>query len=610
MKHLYLLLFFLISGIAQLSAQCPGCIVDPACTVAPAAPALCPNTLPDAISGQYYEMDVTFFMPQQFNDPGSGFDVTLSSITINNISGLPPGLAATTNDADNIFPITSDPASQRGCVRICGTPTAIGTYTISVNITANVSSPISTTVSQSFTLPISVTPGTSGNSGFSFSPSEECDSLQVNFQALITSSAQPVTYTWDFGNGNTSTSALPETQFYLQPDTYTVQLETSLLDYVVNAVSFTVTGTNWCGDIEEPNIFGCIGSPDVYYNLTVGGATTTGPTTDNSFNYNHTTANVVISGTAFSIQFYDEDTGLSQDDDLGTAVIQIDGPGTYPFTTSNGFGNVTVNTVVSLSFTHTDTVIVHPSPEAPTISASATTVCDGDSILLTLPEAAFYQWYDETGMINGANNDSLWVFSPGLRYAEIRNAAGCAAFSDSISTEFQDFPEPPSFFFNPVTENFVFNPGSGYNWVWLLEGDTIAGTENQSAYFPLVPGNYSVSVVTEGTSCALISNSQFFTNVSLPTITASGNLHIWPQPWREGALNVSLPNEMHGKSVALRIVDLSGRLCHEASYNQANAQISLQGLQLSSGIYFLQASTNDVSRIQRFVASSSGFSNK
>lgn len=609
MKQLYLLFFFL-AIYTQANAQCSGCVVNEACTIAPVAPTLCPSTLPDAISGQYYEMDVTFFMPQQFTDPGSGFNVTLSSIVINAISGLPPGLAATTNDADNVYEITADPATQRGCVRICGIPTAIGTYTVSVNITANVSAPISTTVAQSFTLPVSVTPGTSGNSGFSFSPAQGCDSLGVDFQALITSSVQPVTYSWDFGNGITSTSALPETQFYLQPDTYTVQLQTNLLDYVVNAVNFTVTGTNWCGDIEEPNFFGCIGSPDVFYNLTVGGATTTGPTTNNSTNYSHNSANITVSGTAFSIQFYDEDSGLSQNDDLGTAVIQIDGPGTYPFTTSNGFGNVTVNTVVSLSFTHTDTVIVHPSPAAPELMATALSVCEGDSILLSLPESAFYQWYDENGLINGANNDSLWVFASGIRSAEIRNASGCAAFSDTIDLAFLDFPEPPSIFFNPIVEQFIFNPGAGYNWVWLLDGDTLQGSANLSALTPLTPGNYSVTVATNGTDCALSSNSLFFTNASVEQASVSEELRIWLQPWQSGSLNVQLPQNMQGKRVQISILDLAGRMAFTETISQANALLSLEGLNLGQGLYLLQVSTSDATRIQRFVVSSSGFSNR
>ncbi|MFN5372171.1 MAG: hypothetical protein ACK5B6_11980 [Bacteroidia bacterium] len=232
MKNLLLLVLF---GFSQMYsfAQCPGCVVDPTCTASPAAPALCPGTLPDAPVNEPFDLDVTFFMPQNFTDAGTGFDVTLGSITITSISGLPPGLSATVNEADNVYTITSDPASQRGCVKICGTPTTIGSYTISVNVIASVTSPISLDQPQSFTLPISVIPGGSGNSGFTTSIDVGCDSLSVVYQALITSPSQPVEYSWDFGNGNTSNAFSPEPQFYAAPDTYTVSLETRFLDFIL-----------------------------------------------------------------------------------------------------------------------------------------------------------------------------------------------------------------------------------------------------------------------------------------------------------------------------------------------------------------------------------------
>ena len=272
MRKLYLLLTFFSFTFSAYS-QCEGCQINPACTASPAAPALCPEVLPDAIQGEYYEIDLTFFMPNQFDDPGAGVTVTLSQISITSVSGLPAGINWTASETDNTYDITSDPASQRGCVRMCGIPNAIGSYTISVNVIASVTAPISTDVPQSFTLPLLVVPGGGGNSGFAFGPSSGCDSIAVGFEALITSQTQPVTYSWDFGNGSTSNLALPDTQLYLLPDTYFVSLQTDLLEFVLTDVSFNATGSNWCGDIEEPSIpfIGtCTGNPDIYFIYTVG----------------------------------------------------------------------------------------------------------------------------------------------------------------------------------------------------------------------------------------------------------------------------------------------------------------------------------------------------
>lgn len=94
----------------QISAQCTSCLINPTCTANPLAPALCPEVLPNTSQGIAYDTDVTFFIPQQFDN--GGITVTLSQITITSISGLPSGLTWTACDADNIYDITSDPLTQ------------------------------------------------------------------------------------------------------------------------------------------------------------------------------------------------------------------------------------------------------------------------------------------------------------------------------------------------------------------------------------------------------------------------------------------------------------------------------------------------------------------
>jgi len=595
--------FICILSATLLQAQCPGCIVNPACTATPAAPSLCPETLPDAIQGQPYEIDATFFMPQQFTDPGSGFDVTLASITIATIGGLPPGLSATTNDADNIYEITSDPLTQRGCVRICGIPTVIGFYTISVNVIASVSAPISTEAPQSFTLPLAVVPGGSGNAGFSLSPNSGCDSINVEFQALITSPSQPVTYQWDFGNGQTSTEFIPEDQVYPVADTYYVSLQTNLLNYVVTGVTYTSTGDNWCGDVEEPSFpfVGCTGSPDIYYELSNGGATFTGPTQDNNESYNQSDAFITLTETALSINFWDEDV-VSQNDALGTAVVQFQEPGVYPFNTSAGFGTVTIGTTVGISFTHNDTIVVHPSPASPAITSTALSVCEGDSITLSLPEAAFYQWLLNGEALLSANNDSLIVNESGSWSAEIRSEAGCLAVSDTTITEIIEFPEQPVVFVNPVNGSFFFNPGSGFDWIWLFEGDTIDGTQNLASIFPAEIGNYSV-VVSANPACALYSEEEYYTNLGTE-VASDLEFKMYPQPFQEGFLNIE-SNWIESGEVNIQVLDLTGRQVLDQSINATADRLSVFIDQQVPGIYLLRMEQGGRNAYQRLIISAS-----
>ncbi|MEZ5174542.1 MAG: T9SS type A sorting domain-containing protein [Bacteroidia bacterium] len=576
------------------NAQCDGCVVNPLCTASPAAPALCPDVLPQAIQGEYYDVDLTFFMPQQFTDAGSGFDVTLAQITITSVAGMPAGLSWTASESDNIYDITSDPASQRGCVKMCGIPENIGSYTISVNVIASVSAPISTEVPQSFTLPLLVVPGGAGNSGFAFSPSSGCDSIAVDFEALITSSTQPVVYNWDFGNGNTSGEAVPETQNYTAPDTYYVSLETSLLDYVLTAVSFTATGTNWCGDVEEPNIFGCTGSPDIYMIFTVGSSSQTSGTIDNNNTFSQNSLSYVINEPSFSLAFFDEDV-ISADDNLGSAVLQISEPGTFSFNTSQGFGTYTIGTQVGLSFTNVDTVIVFASPATPEITTSTAPVCEGDSITLNTGSSEFYQWYVSGQQVFGANDSFIVVYETTSAYVEVRNAMGCSAVSDSVIVEVLSLPDAPTVFFNPISNKLICNPGPGFTWSWYLDGELIEGADNTPQIDPVGNGNYSVVLVNEDGCSA---ESPEFTYSDVGFDSPSTLLRLFPNPYSDGALFL----EGIPEKVQLNITDLQGRLVYSSPLAAGiRKEINPPAGALTTGIYLVTVISPEGSNSARLI---------
>jgi hypothetical protein len=581
MKNVYLVLLILLVSF-DISAQCSSCVVDPTCTASPAAPALCPSVLPNAIQNQPYDMDVTFFMPNQFDN--GGINVTLSQIQITSVSGLPAGIVWTASETDNIYDITSDVATQRGCVKFCGTPVAIGSYTVAVNVLAGITSPITTTVAQSFTVPLLVTPGGGGNSGFSFSTGSGCDSVAVDFEALISSTTQPVTYSWDFGNGDTSTLANPPTQFYTQPDTYSVSLQTDLLDYVLESVTFNVTGNNWCGDVEEPSIpfIGtCTGSPDVYFIYTVGSANLQSGTVDNSTSFSQSNLDYVINQPSFSLAFFDEDV-ITQPDNLGSAVIQVNGAGTFTFNTNQGFGTYTIGTVVGLSFTNTDTIIVYESPQVPVISLSDSVVCNGDSIILSISSADFYQWYNDTTAVFGANDSLFTVFNSGIYSVEIRSEAGCVAVSESVSLNVAQIPDAPTIFPNPVTGEFICNPGVGLTWFWMLDGVEIPFSQDLTSWQPTEIGNYSVSATSEF-GCSVSSAEVYFTNVGLNEMHSNHNLKVFPNPWHSGPLTISGIFE----STDAFVMDAFGRLMYQQTLPQGNTK-QLHLPDLSPGIYFIR----------------------
>ena len=61
---------FLVLFSFYLSSQC---VFDESCTITPAFPNICPQQLPNAVVGEFYTTDLTFWMPVEFQ--AEGFDV-------------------------------------------------------------------------------------------------------------------------------------------------------------------------------------------------------------------------------------------------------------------------------------------------------------------------------------------------------------------------------------------------------------------------------------------------------------------------------------------------------------------------------------------------------
>lgn len=100
------------------------------------------------------------------------------------------------------------------------TYTASGDYTVQM-IAFIAGAPAA--CSDTATVPIHVLP--SPLADFSIDNNNGCDTLTVNFSDL--SSADALTWNWDFGNGNMSILSNPPTQFYNAPGNYNVQLVVS-----------------------------------------------------------------------------------------------------------------------------------------------------------------------------------------------------------------------------------------------------------------------------------------------------------------------------------------------------------------------------------------------
>ncbi|MCB0792403.1 MAG: T9SS type A sorting domain-containing protein [Flavobacteriales bacterium] len=557
--------------LPRASAQCPGCNPDLACQVTPAYPTLCPTLPPDATVGSLYEADLTFWLPSSFTDPGTGFNVDFLQMTITGISGVPFGLAVETNDPLGIY---YPQQNEYGCARICGTPLGAGTFTITISINALVEySGIQITVPESFPVTLVVQPGNGGNLSFDFNPTSGCEALDVTFSALIDGGSAPTNYAWDFGNGNTSTDADPPVQTYSQPGIYAISLLTTVGGYVLSEVVLNGVNDNWCGDVEEPDIFGCTGAPDLYFVLTDGnGNNYTSSSGSNSQSQTWTNLNLPLNDPPYSITFYDEDP-ISQDDDLGTYNIPLNGAGAYPFNVAGGtFGQLTIDLTVQQLFQDTDTVTVFSLPDmTTTYDTLGGLICLGDTNLVNTV------WYLDGDTVPNAIGACLQTTGAGVYQAEGTNGYGCTGWSVPVVV-------CPTITIT-YSGGVLFMDGGTGTCSWTYEGLPVPGADDPYL-FSQGDGDYSVTLST-ASGCIVSAGFALSTTAVNEHAAAGPRIHIFPVP-NDGRFVVKGAGFVG--NVGLYVISLSGQVFSERQITPVRGRVSeafdLPGA--APGIYFVR----------------------
>ncbi|MGC6531452.1 MAG: PKD domain-containing protein [Flavobacteriales bacterium] len=558
-------LLMLLSG--WLGAQCPDCTPDEGCISPDGFPTICPEVIPTATANSYYEEVLTFFLPAEFTDPDSGIPATLNQVTITSVTGLPLGIDFTQSSPDGIYyPADGD---NLGCATLCGTPILPGDYTIT--ITALVGTTVfglPFTATESFTRPFTVVPGASGTASFSASAVAGCGQLEVDFVALVDGAPNPTAWSWDFGNGNTSSDLAPPTQTYTTPGDYQVTLETVVSSWQLTELTLTSLADGWAGDIEELTTGF---SPDPYF-VVLDGAGNPVYTSDAFVDQNEGTWTglaVDLPNPPYSIQVWDQDNGGlfgSSDDNLGTAPITLT-EGIQSFTSadpagSNGFATLALTPITVVN--DTVDVQVFPLPELE---------------MLLQDDTAYVLDPQVTGVLWLLNGDTLEVDNPlavplsgwGVYQAELSNSFGCTAWIEPLV-------QCPDFELTWDGEWLTAAPGMA-SYTWFFNGLEVEG-ETGNTLEATTPGNYAVTITTDY-GCTY--TPSIYT-VSVGVDELAHGLRVFPNP-TQGWLHVELKTPAN----VLRLRTLTGAVVLEVAVPGTRHQLNLNGW--TPGVYLLEAET-------------------
>ncbi len=206
----------------DLQAQCTTCTPN-----LPAMPAdtIYLDSFPNARKGVYYEQTASFRFPYTTTPlaviaPGTPANIALQSFEITGVSGLPLGLTYTPDRTPMLYN-ESSPDTRDGCIKVCGTPQQSGVFVVNVGLLINVN--IIGPTTQNIPITFIVEPDTSAT--FTMDTTRGCAPLTVNFTNTVqTLGNETWAYTWNFGNGTTSTVENPSAVTYQDTGNYTVSM--------------------------------------------------------------------------------------------------------------------------------------------------------------------------------------------------------------------------------------------------------------------------------------------------------------------------------------------------------------------------------------------------
>jgi PKD repeat protein len=461
-----------------------------------------------------------------------------------------------------------------------------GDYLITINIIASVTfSGFDIDAPQQFQLPLTVLPGTGGNSSFTYSPTSGCGSVEATFNALIDAAPSPTSYAWDFGNGNTSTLADPPVQTYSTPGTYVISLATTVGGYVLNTVNVTGVNGNWCGDVEEPDVpfLGCTGSPDLYFELTDGmGTTITSGTVDNTTTASWSGLGLLLDSPPYSIEFFDEDL-VSGDDPLGTYNIPANGEGTYFINVAGGTtGSLVIDLEPQQVFTDTDTIVVFPAPDL-VLSANGSQLCVANDTL------AGYVWFLDGDTVPSASTACIAAQGPGVYTVTGTNAFGCT----TVSNELVVCPTLSI----ARNGNVLFVADEFDSYAWTLNGAPIGNDEP----FVFTDGDGTYALTATNANGCTVTASYLLSTVGLEEIaTASFPLALYPNP-NDGRFTV-VAEGLEEPVVQVEVHDAMGRMVHQQSVPTSAGTLQLAlVLDLGPGAYWVRMTDGRSVAAVRFI---------
>ena len=393
-----------------------------------------------------------------------------------------------------------------------------------------------------------------------FNATTACEGVATNFTDITTGGGTITDWSWDFGNGNTSTNQNPS-ETYASSGVFNVEL--------------TVIDANGCTNTEI-NTVEVLELPTAQFSATevcFGNSTSF---TDES---NAATSSSITNWD------WDFDNGTSSTDQNPS--INYASPGNYnvdlTVTDANGCADQVTNQVTVLTL--------------PSVSFTVNEVCEGEETVFTNNTSSpsgspliTFNWDFDDGATSFDQNPTHTYSSAGTYDVTLAviDDNGCSNSTSNIVTV-NFIPDTPTIITN--TDGDLEATGTtATEFEWFLNGTIIQG-ENSAVITPTQSGGYSVIAINEG--CVSVISSTL--DVDIASISEFENhvFNVYPNPVND---NLQLTYNQ-GLVSSIEVVDVTGQRVKIISSGITTVDMS----EFVTGVYFVKFYGNTISKVLKVV---------
>jgi subtilisin family serine protease len=240
----------------------------------------------------------------------------------------------------------------------------------------------------------------------------------------------------------------------------------------------------------------------------------------------------------------------------------------------------------------------------PSLSASATTLCQGSSVQLSTQSSfnAIYQWYWNGSPIPNANQATYFASNPGNYYVYVQSLGGCYNYTNTISLSVT--PNPTANYQYSVVGNtvsFVNGASNASTYFWNF-GDGNSSTQANPIHNYAQSGNYTVTL-TVNNNCGSnsISKTVQINTTGLNSMPSTPTFSLHPNP---AHVSFNLHCELNTPSqISIQIVNPLGQVVWQKVISTIAGEfdLSIPTKDLASGPYSVLLKTEGSTQVQRLI---------